>query len=277
MATRLCPSCGATYLEWVTTCADCGVDVIDPDLIEDPRQLPEDDQLVYELGGWTLEQRTEVAEVMANSGIPHAWEGEELFVHVAFEGAVDQLLEPIEGDSGDVVLAQSAEPPSGDLTEYDLGEWSVAARAVVADQLVAAGVSFGWEGSLLLVSVDDEEAVDDILDELEANGDLDEADEDAETPGAVLEMLFVAADRLRKKARDSQGAAELDSALALVVPKRPPFGIELRPWQAIVERAEELSGAAADEAENGEDDDEASIAVSQELAEELRDLLRPFI
>ncbi|MEZ5218965.1 MAG: hypothetical protein R2705_12270 [Ilumatobacteraceae bacterium] len=190
MSTRMCPVCGASYLEWVTTCSDCGVAVIDPDTIENPLALPEDDQLIYELGVWTLDQRTEVAEVMAGSGIPHAWDGEELYVHVAFEQQVDKLLEPIEanGPALDGPLPRSEEEPAGDLTEYDLAEWSATGRSAVASRLIEDGIAFAWEDdTVLLVAVDDEERVDAVFDELESSGVLEVVDaasttDDAETP-----------------------------------------------------------------------------------------------
>src|SRR3954447_2762860 len=43
-----------------------------------PLDLPEEEQVVYELGGWSLDLQAEAAEVLAESQIPHAWDGTDL-------------------------------------------------------------------------------------------------------------------------------------------------------------------------------------------------------
>lgn len=286
MANRLCPVCGASFVDWAATCVDCGVALVDPGDDQDPRSLEEDEQLVYELDSWTIDQRTEVAQVMAESGIPHAWDGNELYVHVRFESAVDRLLEPIEYPGG----APEADPdaalpvPQEPLTEYDLSEWSPGARQVVASQFASAGIAFAWDGTLFLVSVDDEEAADDLLDELEESGALeaaDEADDPTETPGAVLEMLFLAADRLRKDPLDADGLRDLATALALSNPAGPPYGVEPLMWQRVMSLADELAMAETgidDEADDAtETDGEPDPELAQDVAAELRELLRPFV
>jgi len=294
MANRLCPLCGASYLDSVATCSECGVALFDPDDTEDPRTLPEDEQLVYELAGWTLDQRTEVAQVMAESGLPHAWDGDELFVHVRFEESVDRLLEPIEfpdgapADGGEGIVALPA--PEGDLTEYDLGEWSENARRAVGVHLAQAGIAYGWDETLLLVGVDDEEAVDDLLDDLESSGALDEvddADDDlTETPGDVLEQLFLAADRLRKHPLDADGLTGLADALARSNPARPPFGLDPVAWRSITGLADQLADAETAEADGGTDASEDLVdagaddddrTAAQRLAADLRDALRPYV
>lgn len=282
MSSRLCPSCGAAYVDAVVSCPDCGVALVDLDALEDPRQLPEEEQLVYELASWTLDQRTEVAEVMADSGIPHAWEGDELFVHVQFEDVVDRLIEPIEHATGAAVLAVG-ELPEGELTEYDLTEWTPGARQAVAEQLAADEIPFGWDGTKLLVAVADEEDVDEVLDELEESGALDDADDASEepgeeTPGQVLEQLFLAADRLRKDALDADGLRGLADAMTLVVPGRPPYGLDPLAWRRITAVAEDLVAAVTGE-DDGDDEvaDDTDVPATEALATDLRELLRDYV
>ena len=86
MANRVCPVCNAEYLPWVQRCSDCGVALVEPAEAPNPLELPEDEQVVYELGGWPLDKQAAVAEAMAESGIPHAWDGAELVIHLNHEG-----------------------------------------------------------------------------------------------------------------------------------------------------------------------------------------------
>ena len=74
MSSRMCPACGAQYLAWVTRCADCGVALLDagPSVLD----LPDDEQLVYELGEWTPARRTLLESLLGADGKPRA----ELFI-----------------------------------------------------------------------------------------------------------------------------------------------------------------------------------------------------
>ena len=46
-----------------------------------PLHLSEEEQVVYELGAWSIDLQAEAAEVLAESQIPHAWDGTDLVVH----------------------------------------------------------------------------------------------------------------------------------------------------------------------------------------------------
>ncbi len=287
MANLLCPACATRSDEFVVTCLSCGAEVVDLSSMTEPNQLVEEEQVVYELVSWTLDQRTEVALVMAESGVPHAWEGEELIVHLVFEDLVDRLLEPIEFGGEAPPLDQSPGEPIEPLTEYDLADWSAGARQAVSEQLAAAGIAFRWEDGMLLVNVDDEDPVDDLLDELEESGALDDADdrqeddpsteidEGAETPGEVLEKLFLASDRLRRKARDADGLSDLAAAMALVNPARPPYGLDPLAWRRITALAEELVEAETEDDEY--DDEDQRDEDARERAGQFRDLVRPYV
>ncbi len=265
MPNRLCPLCGEEFVEWATTCSDCGVALVDPSAIDDLRLLPEDQKVVYELGGWTLDQRTAVAEVMAESDLPHGWHGEDLIVHVDHEAAVDRLIEPIEQN------APGGPIEPGTQTEYDMTEWPMHERTVVVERLTEAGVAHAWEGHLLLVAADDESVVDDILDDIEEGGDASAlADDGAETPFAVLESLFIAAQRLRHDVVDGDGLARLAESLEEADAARPPFGMDLSVWHRALAAADALADAiGADEG--------VLEAEAERSAEQLHDLLRPFV
>ena len=191
VSTRICPVCGSDYSGWVERCASCGVALVALADAPDPLRLPEDQQVVYELGVWPLGLQAAAAQAMAESGIPHGWDGTDLVVHLDHEAAVDALLEEIESAQPGVVGADwldedaaTAEPPcrggrcsprapgAGERTEAELddADWRattrraagrragvragrVAAedRRLLSDRLDEARVRYRWEGDDVLV------------------------------------------------------------------------------------------------------------------------------
>jgi hypothetical protein len=272
MGIRLCPECGEIDGSTeATICAACSTELVDTDAVDDPRQLDDDDQIIYELAEWTLEQRTAVAEVVAEASIPHAWDGDELIVHVDHEAAVDRLIEPIEhlGGGAPAVAAELAE--DAELTEYDLADWEPEARTELVARLIEAGVPHRWEESLLLVTVDDEDVVDEMLDDLELGGDeASIADDGQETPFAVLEALFLAADRLKDNPLDGDGLTGLVSALDEADERRPPYGIDMPVWKRVLGFSDEIAEAIAGE---GERDEVAAMEAASELHRLLRNVV----
>ena len=133
----MCPACGAQYLAWVTRCADCGVALLDagPSVLD----LPDDEQLVYELAEWTPARRTLLESLLGADGIGHAWEAADLVVHVDDESRVDALVEAIE--QGGVAGAATAEQAGldGDQLVYELDAWSVDDRHKLGEALLGGG------------------------------------------------------------------------------------------------------------------------------------------
>jgi hypothetical protein len=236
----------------------------------DPLQLPEDEQVVYELGEWSLDLQAEAAELLAESEIPHAWDGTDLIVHVDWENTVDELLDDLErGATGDV-------DASDDEVVYELDEWSGEDREKLTVKLAEAEIPHQWEGeATLVVSPQDEELVEAVLDELEfphaleveAIEPLDEAAE--ESSFEVLSSLFLAADRLKGNPLDPEGITDLTDALEQADADAPPFGIVPGLWRDAVERANRIADALAD-------DDDRSDDVATEAAG-LQALLRPYV
>ena len=68
-------------------------------------RLPVDQQVVYELGEWPLGMQASAAQVMAESGIPHGWDGTDLVVQLDHEATVDALLEAVEAEQPGIVGA----------------------------------------------------------------------------------------------------------------------------------------------------------------------------
>jgi hypothetical protein len=236
----------------------------------DPRQLPEDEQVVYELGEWSLDLQAEAAELLAESEIPHAWEGTDLVVHVDWEHTVDELLDDLErGATGEV-------DASDDELVYELDEWSAEDRETLTAKLTDAEIPHQWEGeTMLVVSPQYEGLVEAVLDELEFPHALEveaiePVDEEAEeTSFEVLSSLFLAADRLKGNPLDPEGITDLTDALEQADPDAPPFGIVPGLWRDAVDRANRIADALAD-------DDDRSDDVAAESAG-LQALLRPYV
>src|SRR3954470_20924671 len=137
-------------------------DMSDPANPVNPLQLPEEEQVVYELGGWSFDLQAEAAEVLAESQIPHAWDGTDLVVHLDWEPMVDELLDAVERGATGTVDA------SDDELVYELDEWPAEDRESLTDRLADAGVVHRWEGeATLVVAPADEQRVEAILDGVE--------------------------------------------------------------------------------------------------------------
>jgi len=197
-----------------------------------------------------------------------------------------------------------AEPPAPTLADsgndddevgFELEEWSAGERGRLSSGLRDRAIAFRWEpGLTLVVGVADEELVDGLLDDMEAEdrapgegGDEDDDDDDdededdddgeddddedgdgGERAQAAMGDLFVAADRLMKRPDDGRVAEELVAAAIVVQESRPPYGFEPVAWLQI----RELATAAMEAAESDAGDD----SVVRE-ARTLRDALRPYI
>jgi hypothetical protein len=230
---------------------------------------PDQVKVHYNLTGWSFEQRAELAETLAERGVPHTWEGDELVIPEEIESDVDAMFDELELEIGPfpVPLLDDEGVEGEGVTEFDLAEWSAADIDVLQQSLLEGEVPHRWDKRTLVVTRDAEHVVDDLLDAIET-GDAASLDEAAEAPDGALNSLYVAADRL---ARDGHDGAARNSLLALVPklsPASPPFGLAARPWSVIVERAQAII-AALDAAEE--------VDVITAAATELRTVCRPYV
>ncbi|MFZ9518454.1 MAG: hypothetical protein ACO288_06365, partial [Ilumatobacteraceae bacterium] len=93
--------------------------------------------------------------------VRHDWDGTELLVPEDAATIVDAILDEVEdADDAPAVL-------TGELEEFELDEWTTADRVEFAAVLVERGIGHRWEDNLLLVGVDDADAVEDLLDEFD--------------------------------------------------------------------------------------------------------------
>ena len=280
MAIRVCPLCQAEFLEFKTVCSHCNVALLDPDDDIDPRALDEDEQVVYDLSQWPIDAQGDAAQMLAESGIPHAWDSTDVIIPLVHEEATDRLLERVEREyglsDGDTIVTGGADDtldPTSE-TEYDLGGWESSRRMELVEKLVFLKVPHRWEDSLLLVPTSLEDTVDDVLDEMEGlSGRMLDSDADGEgtsgdavDPVEILSSLFLAGERMRKGKVDVDTYSDLLSALEAADPERPPYGFDPRIWEKAVELGEDLADAVAEETDELE-----------QFADELYQLLRPLV
>ena len=196
-------------------------------------------------------------------------------------------------DDGAALVNERPESPESDGEEtgvviYELGDWSDEQRGALELRLNADGIEHQWEaptgadvrpgydpgqdsgiGTDLVIGERDEEVVDRLLDEVEFPESLESAEEgDDEEDYDLMGNLYVAADRLKDNPGDLALAGDFFDAADSVRASRPPFGIDVDVWA----RVQELAGQIA-----GEIEQEAEDEVVQTLAQQLRDLLFPFV
>jgi hypothetical protein len=258
---------------------------------------PEAARVFYDLAEWDFDQQAELAAALAESEIPHGWEGTEMVVPEDFEEATDAVFADVEqrlgivgkgtGDAGVPADDEPVEVREIDddetLTEYDLGEWDELERNLVADSLGGSNIPFRWDGTILLVPTTDEEAVDHILDDVESGNVIPVINDGPggdELPFESLNSFFLAGERLRKDSRDADGLERLLDALKVANPDRPPRGVELRLWRRTCELAEELADTLVAERDRDTvelDDAGDEVDHAAKVASDLHDLLRPLI
>lgn len=225
---------------------------------------PDQVKVHYNLSGWGLEQRAELAETLAERGVPHVWDGEELVVPDQIEDAVDALFAELEAELGPFPVPLDDDAES---TEFGLDEWPIADIETLKQSLVEAEIPHTWEGQTLLVAQDAEHVVDDLLDAIEA-GEVASIDEDAEAPDGALQVLYASADRLARDASNSTARARLLDLVPQLSPTIPPFGLPVGSWKTIVDKAQALSGGF----EAG-----AEVDALEAAATDLRDVCRPWV
>ncbi len=225
---------------------------------------PDQVKVHYDLTGWNFEQRAELSETLAEIGIPHIWEGEELVVPEEIESDVDALFDRLEHEIGPfpVVL-----PDDAASTEFGLDEWPATDIELLKQALIDGQVPHRWEHRTLIVAEDAEHTVDDLLDAIEA-GEVASLDENAEAPDGALHTLYVMADRIARDATDGGARTTLLALMPELSRDAPPYGLAIRAWGLIVERSSALEAAF----ENASLPDDLAG-----LADELRTACRPYV
>jgi hypothetical protein len=135
-------------------------------------------------------------------------------------------------------------PPLDDAKEqvgYELLEWDPADLDELDDVLHELGLPHEWvaDGYEVVVHVDDEARVDALLPTIRFPDELPaEADDGDDTDARVLSDLFVAADRLQGGAGSDAVNGFLDAAER--VGELPPYGLDEKEWNQVVEQVDGL-------------------------------------
>ncbi len=247
---------------------------------------PNDDEIVkvhYDLSAWTFENRAELAEALADAGLPHYWDDEELVVPEAVESATDAMFEQLEKELGPFPVGLD---PDDESVEYGLDEWSDADRSTLTDALIEAEIPHRWTSTTVRVAADAEEDVDTLLDAIEA-GELGSVDDDGanEPPQGVLGDIFLVANKLAKDPFDAKARHEIIDLDGIIDGKHPPYALAPRVWKqavadvaAIVDRIH--ADADSNTVEDGAVGDDGHLEESSDvigLAQKLRSTVREFV
>lgn len=192
-------------------------------------------------------------------------------------------------------------PDDAEVSVFELDEWAPDERQRLEMLLVGAGIPHEWEAatrdeakgelpsqyapqasleawrtrSTLLVSTNDEERVDELLDDVEFPGQLQPiGDHDASDDGSdrrsfeLMAALFDASDRLMNRPNDPDAVLDMAEAADAADVAPVPFGIDGPTWA----RVRELSADLREMVEAGADETAIKGA-----ARDLRTLLRDFV
>lgn len=192
----------------------------------------------YDVSGWTIDQRAELTEALAEEELAHVWDGDELVVPEELEEEVDALFARLEELLGPFPVPLDPDDPG---VEFGLDEWPPADRNTLTQALIEAEIPHRWDGTTVVVASDAEAAVDELLDGIEQGTlVLAGADEWAVAPEGALSTLFAAADRLAKDTEDQHGRRQLVELVAHLDRARPAYGISVGAWAKCVDSAEQL-------------------------------------
>ena len=117
------------------------------------------------MSGWSVDQRAELTEALAEADLAHVWEDTEVVVPEELEAEVDALFERLEAALGPFAVGLDADDPGRRVRAR-----RVAARPtarLLARALVESEVPHRWDGATVVVATDAETTVDELLDGIE--------------------------------------------------------------------------------------------------------------
>jgi hypothetical protein len=226
---------------------------------------PDTVKVHYDVSGWSIDQRAELSEALAEADLAHVWEDEEVVVPEALEADTDALFDRLEQLLGPFPVALDADDPG---VEYGLDEWPAPDRQTLAQALIDGEIPHRWHGSTVIVATDAEPSVDDLLDGIE-QGTLVLAGGDGGAPDGALDTMFACADRLARDADDRTGRDDLRDLVPRLAAPAPPYGMSVATWARIIDAARAVTDLTDDESSSSSD----VIGAAQEL----RSIVRQFV
>ena len=226
---------------------------------------PDTVKVHYDVSAWSIDQRAELAEALAEADLAHVWDGDEVVVPEELEAEVDELFARLDELLGPFAVPLDADDPG---VEYGLDEWSATDRQTLTQALVEAEVPHRWDGTTVMVATDAEATVDEFLDAIE-QGTLVLATGGATAPEGALDTMFSSADRLARDPDDAAGRDGLRDLLPRLDAGQPAYGVSVGTWAKAVEAAQALGELI--------DDDDASSSDIIGAAQTLRSLVRQYV
>ena len=225
---------------------------------------PDTVKVHYDVSAWSIDQRAELSEALAEEDLAHVWEGDELVVPEEVEADVDLLFERLEAVLGPFAIPLDADDPG---IEFGLDEWPAGDRATLTQALIDSEVPHRWVGATVIVAADAEATVDDLLDGIE-QGTLVLAggDEDAVAPEGALSALFASSDRLAKDPEDEIGREQLLDMAGRLDRARPAYGISAGAWVKCMDAVDALTALLESPGASSSD----VIGAAQELRSRVR-------
>lgn len=227
---------------------------------------PDTVKVHYDVSGWSIDQRAELSEALAEHELAHVWDGDEVVVPEELEGAADTLFAELEEALGPFAVALADDEAA---VEYGLDEWPSGDRQTLTQALIEAEIPHRWVDATVHVAADAESTVDELLDGIEqgtlvlAGGGGDVA------PDGTLSTLFTSADRLAKDPEDHVGADNLRELMPLLAKHAPPYGVAANTWVRTLTAADALVAFV--------DEDSTSASDIIGAAQELRGLVRQYV
>jgi hypothetical protein len=227
---------------------------------------PDTVKVHYDVSGWSVDQRAELAEALADAELAHVWDGTEVVVPEELEADADELFGRLEELLGPFAVGLDVDDPG---VEYGLDEWPPADRQTLTQALIDSEVPHRWEGATLIAATDAETTVDELLDGIEQGTLVLATEPVASAPEGALDTLFSVSDRLARDADDRTARDEVRDIVEQLEPAAPPYGIAVGVWARSVDATRTLAALV--------DDDDSSSSDVIGAAQSLRALVRPYV
>jgi len=224
---------------------------------------PDTVKVHYDVSGWSLDQRAELSEALAEAALAHVWEADEVVVPDELEADVDALFERLEELLGPFAIALPADEEG---VEFGLDEWPSADRQTLTQALIEGEIPHRWDGTTVSVAAEAEAAVDTLLDEIEQGTLVLTGATAPAAPEGALSDLFTAADRLAKDPEDTTGRDGLRELVTTLDRAVPPYGMSTGTWAGVVDSSAALVELVDDDSTSASD----VIGAAQDLRSKVR-------